>query len=531
MVAGATSLVVLGGFGAARAMSDDDRAVADGPCPVITISTTSDLAPVVTQQGNTLTEEGTCADYRVRAEPPQTVIRTLTEDPTSAPAMWIPDSGQWLDLAEAAGQDRIPIHEGPTIASTPVVIGLPNKMASPTTTGTRPWLTVLSLPLASSAPVKTTPSALAFSAVWQQLKNVPAAQGAVSQAYFKIIDANPTQQDLLRNAASGDKAAKAFPTTEQQIAVTNREHPDTPMSATIPQEGLPSLTYTVVRLGDQDEATRKATEELQNRLAGDDGKAALRDAAFRVDGERSAEIPGIAAEVPESPMITTEEFSNILRDWASVSRSMRMLAAVDVSGSMREAVGNTTRIDLAAHAVRNALTVMRPDSEVGLWLFSTNQVGQQDYREVVPISKLGSTSANRSGRNKIIAATQSMKNSLRGDTGLNDTIWGAFQHAQNTYVHGMDNVVVVLTDGANDDSSGGLSQQQLIDRIVKARDPKRPVRLLLIGMGDGADGDALDVIAKAVGGTARLVEDPKQVPEVFATSIWTIQRGPDPSSW
>jgi hypothetical protein len=50
----------------------------------------------------------------------------------------------------------------------------------------------------------------------------------------------------------------------------------------------------------------------------------------------------------------------------------------------------------------------------------------------------------------------------------------------------------------NDDSTGGLSEDELIDQLKEAADPKRPVRLILIGMGPDVDASALERVATSV---------------------------------
>ena len=80
--------------------------------------------------------------------------------------------------------------------------------------------------------------------------------------------------------------------------------------------------------------------------------------------------------------------------------------------------------------------------------------------------------------------------------------------------------VVLLTDGINDDTTGGLSEQQVVERLTQARDAgDRPVTVVLIGMGEEVDADALERLATAAGGESLVLRDPRQLPQVFVDVV------------
>jgi hypothetical protein len=75
----------------------------------------------------------------------------------------------------------------------------------------------------------------------------------------------------------------------------------------------------------------------------------------------------------------------LVQQWVTLSVRTRMLAVIDVSGSMAEDVGRTTRTQLAVEAAGVALQFMPDDAQVGLWAFSIGLgEGSKDYRELVP---------------------------------------------------------------------------------------------------------------------------------------------------
>ncbi len=57
-----------------------------------------------------------------------------------------------------------------------------------------------------------------------------------------------------------------------------------------------------------------------------------------------------------------------------------------------------------------------------------------------------------------------------------------------------------MADGPNEDDYG-LTLDLLRQRLAAAKDPARPVRVVLIGLGPAADVQAMQEIAAAAGGT------------------------------
>jgi Ca-activated chloride channel family protein len=76
------------------------------------------------------------------------------------------------------------------------------------------------------------------------------------------------------------------------------------------------------------------------------------------------------------------------------------------------------------------------------------------------------------------------------------------------------NAVVLFTDGKDEDE-GGPSLEQTITALKRLYDPKKPVRLIGVGIGGEADMAALKQLTAATGGGAYAASDPRQLPQIL----------------
>jgi len=69
-----------------------------------------------------------------------------------------------------------------------VVLAVPKPLASAKTTGPHAWIDGLAtLPLSAADVRESTPTAVAFAAVWQQFANLPGGTDSISDAFFEIV--------------------------------------------------------------------------------------------------------------------------------------------------------------------------------------------------------------------------------------------------------------------------------------------------------------------------------------------------------
>ena len=95
--------------------------------PTVTVTTTPAMEPVLRQvAGET---EGACATFRVTAESPETTAQRFEAGGTAAPDIWVPDSTLLARQVATASGGAVTV--GSTVASTPVVLAVPDGQQAP----------------------------------------------------------------------------------------------------------------------------------------------------------------------------------------------------------------------------------------------------------------------------------------------------------------------------------------------------------------------------------------------------------------
>jgi hypothetical protein len=267
------------------------------------------------------------------------------------------------------------------------------------------------------------------------------------------------------------------------------------------------------------------TNEFKNRLGGQHLRAADGTWGSGFEAPTGAPSPAGTPQVTASPNgggsaaggFDPVAVEGVLSTWIAVTLPARMLAVIDVSGTMRGAVpsaGGASRMDITKAAAAQGLSLFGDDWAVGLWIFSTNMGGGLDYKELVPIGPLSAT------RNQLVGALQTVQVKRRGDTGLYDTLLAGYKNVQDGWQAGRINSMVVLTDGiGNDDPEGGISLPGLLDQLGRIKDDKRPVQVIIIGLGDAINRGPLDQVVRTTGGGVFVAEDPAKIGEIFLRAI------------
>ncbi|MBW3085429.1 hypothetical protein KEM60_01629 [Austwickia sp. TVS 96-490-7B] len=467
-----------------------------------------------------------CAAFTVNAEESAaTANRTPGKD---APDLWIPDSPLWSLTANQKTTDAYEVEDKP-VATSPLVLGVPKSLvdSKKIPTGSVPSAEILSKAAPAFMMAKrdiSSPTMMTLLNTWQNAGGRRPDELRAAKVMLPVAASTATDDALYSRAMPGGSGAPVvFPASEVGIAAFNKAHTDTPISALAAKEGVSSLSYLPARASASDERAKKASEELIKALHSEDSVKALKDGGFRVDGQTSVTVPEMPAEVKVTMDAPT---ANQLRQFGALmqklSQRVRMLVAIDSSGSMMSPSGyGNSRIELTINALKDALTYIPPNTDVTLWQFANNaKFGAHDWRQLMPSTQV--TAADGSllpGALKMKQSFNSLIDSVGGGTGLYDTIWDAYTTARGTASLDTNTIVVLLTDGRNEDDPNSIGLDNLLSKLKSSRSELQPVKLVLAGLGPQSDMDALRKIAQAANGSATLVDDKTTFLDVIVGSL------------
>lgn len=259
-------------------------------------------------------------------------------------------------------------------------------------------------------------------------------------------------------------------------------------------------------------------DEFGDYLISDTGVEMFTAAGFRTrDNEAGEQLAAndhlqamdAVAQAPPGDLPEIRAFRQLRRSWVTVPRVSRTLFLIDVSGSMQVLVPGTqqTRLQATVRAAKESLEIIPGGSDVGLWEFSTDLPGGQgggDYQELEPLAPLSEVRGGKTHRERLIDALNAID--PENDTALNDTLLAAYEQLRNSYITGRRHLIVLLTDGRNDDDES-ITQQQLIVALQRLHRAQEPIQVVSIAYGEQPDLDNLAEISETVGG--RVVSSPK----------------------
>jgi len=362
-----------------------------------------------------------------------------------------------------------------------------------------------------------------------------------------------TPATLLANLQQADQADQALgfvsavPLDEKSVLDYNRGNlggledggqrpkPRVPLVAVYPKDGTLEADHPwiVLRAPWVDAAKRRAATGFLNHLRSESVQARFQQAGFRSSNGRAG--PAVTEEnglLPDQPTRVLappapKVVAATLESWNNARKRSNVLAVFDVSGSMKEEVpgtGGHTKMDLLKEAAVRGLALFAPETNLGSWVFSTNLSGGKDWREDVPIGPTNAKLPNGKTRRQAMFETLAATQASNGDTGLYDTSLAAFRAVKRSYAPGRLNIVVLLTDGINDDPDGGIDQGTLL-KTLKAEQGERKVQFVTIAFGANADLTALKRISAATGGRAFAARDPRDIERVFTDVISQLPVG------
>ncbi|WP_392426157.1 substrate-binding domain-containing protein [Barrientosiimonas humi] len=507
--------------------SGDDQPQGQASCdkPVtVSVTTTDEMFTQVKGAGDLLSSDpARCTVYQVQKRDPGAVATQIRET-GQAPDVWIPDSRVWADNVNAE-EGPVRLKAGPVLASSPVVMAIPQSLAAQTRwKQPQSWTTMLgdTVPVTTDDPNVTTSSLVAVIAANQSVRGKEAKTKLL--ANYLRLSRSSTSEDVLYYFADKDaKAARVFPTSEQRLASYNSAHPDSKLTALVPSEGAGELTYTWVTPV-KPKVPAKAVDALLGQLTSPEGRSQMSLAGLRVAGGQTPRS-SIPSDVKFIGYPSLDESQGAQRAWVSLRKDARMLVLVDVSGSMSspaEPGSKTTRIQMLNGVASNALGGLPKSTAMGAWAFSTDLDGKgKDYLELAPDIK-PLTAPHIAELRRQLARTPSMV-AKNGDTGLYDSISAAYRFMTSTYDPDYVNSVVVLTDGKNDDPGGGLDLAKLLTQLKGQYDRKKPIKIVTISIGQGTDPQALQQVVNTTNGLNYVTNSPSEITSVFVDAF--LRRG------
>jgi len=481
------------------------------------------LKAVVTAAADRAIRAGACATYAVTA---QTAAETLAAmSAGSVPAAWVPEATPWVDDLKKA-MPTAPVSVGAPVATTPLVLAMPAALAAKGTVAPA-WTDLVGgqVRLRISDPTKNASSRLALTTALSAMGGTQQAITALGGAVIALSKTAATTEAELFTKAAAPGSAEAFPTTEAALAAYNSAHSSAPLAAVMPTGGTGLLDHPFVTMTGAPSPVEAATAGLLTQLTSAEGKTTLRAAGYRTSAtDPGATVTGIPDGVPtylaappaeatagllsewgnvKKPMKMlavvdvsgsmktkvgtstrrelaypppAEATAGLLSEWGNVKKPMKMLAVVDVSGSMKTKVGTSTRMELAYQAGLTALGVFPPDTQLGLWQFGYRLGGvNQDWLEVVPMRSVTEKVGGRAQGELLGEGFQRIAARPAGGTGLYDTVFDAYKALLAQHDQTRVNALVLLTDGKNEDPYS-RSLADLLAQLRQMKDPTKPMR-------------------------------------------------------
>jgi hypothetical protein len=536
----------------------------------LSVAAATEISPAVDQAAQQWVSDGanvngTCVAISVNAINPaieaaaiarehHVSLTGLGDAPASVavPDVWLADSSTWLLRLKADAQGFQPT-DGSSVAQSPIVLAMPKPVAEIVgwPDNALSWKDALTLFTTSKGinpgiadPTRDATGLAGLLALSQVAPSIPDGQEkAVGALRLLAQSSSALRDDLLQKFphSANDpndiaSSVGAAPLSEQDVISYDAQKPSVPLAALYLKPLPPPLDYPYAVMPELSPQKLAAAAGLRGRLSTATFKNALASAGLRgPDGTAGAGFNLPIGAPPATPPTKSASagsaepggtaaagldagaINQTIGRWAAITVPGRVLAVFDVSGSMSTPVPtakNQTRAQVTQQAAVQGLSLFDDKWAVGVWRFSTDLDGTRPWQEIVPISSLASSRQKLKDSVKYLTPTH-------GDTGLYDTALAAYKEVRDSWVGGRINSVIMFTDGKNE-NPGGLTLQQLVTQLKKLNDPERPVRMVIIGIGDQVDPKELQAITDATSaGGVFVAQDPAKINDIFLEAIAT----------
>ena len=178
----------------------------------------------------------------------------------------------------------------------------------------------------------------------------------------------------------------------------------------------------------------------------------------------------------------------------------------------------TTLEQVLIQAASLGLTHFPDSTQMGIWAFASHLDGNLPYKQLVPVGPLPAPLGLITRRQQITQATEQGKPVAGAPAALYSSILAAFKSMSASYQPRYVNAVLVMTAGI-DNAKGDMSAAALIRQLRALYNPNKRVEIVPLMLGTAGNFAALQQIAKATGGVAFDITNPKQVNGAFFSGI------------
>ncbi|WP_341718039.1 substrate-binding and VWA domain-containing protein [Micromonospora sp. FIMYZ51] len=466
-----------------------------------------------------------CVSVAVESRQSAAVARELADGGEVGHA-WVPESTFWLRRARAAGAFEVP-ERGTSVASTPVVLAVTERVArrsgwpaqplawkSLVGTGSRAAQVGIPDPAADPTGVA---ALLGVRVLADDTRTSPATVAATLRRLAERTFSPADGADLLTPGRALPGRVDVVAASEQAVLEHNALAGSGKLVAAYPEVAVPSLDLPYVVLPGAQGRVRDAAGNFLATLLTGAARETFSGYGFRTASGFPPAIPADgrlrAEERRPVPLPAEEAVTDLLTAWSGVQRSARILTLLDVSGSMAAQVpGGGDRLDATVRAAQEGAALLLDNSEIGVWVFATKLDGDRDYREILPVRPLGSQ------RKKLAEALAGVRVKPGGGTGLYDSTLAAYRDARRNWTPGRINLVLVMTDGRNEDDDS-ISRAEFLAELGRLQEPRRPLPIIFIGLGADVDPDELDAITKVTGGRVFVTAQPRGMRRIFFSAL------------
>ncbi|MGL5826861.1 MAG: hypothetical protein ACRCYU_18935 [Nocardioides sp.] len=499
-------------------------------CPENTITVAvdpviADAVSAITADLSDFREGSGCVEVEIDPQPSAVVAANVARPvgvglASELPDAWIADSSLWLNLARQSSIGQQRLDQTPqSIATSPLVLAVnPAKAEEAGWPDAQPtWSSMLSAPTSKwrlgtldpvtnatglSALLGVPRNSTQFATLGRRLElpsdlDQSPAELVAAGKYDSVPSA---EHDVLRIAESGGNVVASY---DPELGGAL----DFPLVGITPDEDVVSdeVTANLEALG-KALGSSAAIKRFQQLGLRDPGGAL---ASEYVSADGSPKSGTLSAQQVQAVRVNGDEVTNIRQTWSSVGRRSRLLVVLDLSGSMNEKLpgGTKSKIDLARQSLRQLVDASAPDSDLGLWTFTVSERpgGQDGVRKLVSVGALGDKVDGGAIRREELSGTVSrLKADPQGGTPLYRAVLEAYEAGLNDYAFGRYNAVVVVTDGEDqeNDPKKSISDEEMLTDLRRQYDGIRPLPIITLGYGEGANYTILQRMSDVTGGSS-----------------------------